>query len=140
MNKIKLNKCSYLSLAALVFTIASLILILVSNGVAGHGFAKFGEVVALAIISPIAVLATGALSVKFGGHHFATVIAGGVAIILITATLGSIIFQRSAMIAAQFTYDKVNQIGWKALIPSLIAIGTSLIADVALITGAFLKD
>ncbi|MCQ2772768.1 MAG: hypothetical protein MJ238_05815 [Bacilli bacterium] len=136
--KIKLPIITYIIAAFL--SLASLVSIIISNSVAGYQMSGYALTLIPLILAILACGASIAYSFLPKKNEIVKVALGFVAICLICWAFGNIILQRSELLAAQFTYDKVNKIGWQALIPSLISIGLSVLSAISITIGAFLKD
>lgn len=136
--KIKSTSITYIIATAL--SIASLICITISNSIEGYSLTNPALAFSSAIISILLCVAGFIVNLRSDINEIVRGCIGLLAICLLSVYFGSIILQRSELVASQFTYDRVNTLGWQALIPSLVSIGLSLLAAISITIGAFLKD
>ncbi|MCQ2797455.1 MAG: hypothetical protein MJ241_03220 [Bacilli bacterium] len=136
--KIKAKSLTYIIASALL--VASLVAVIISNSVEGYAMSGFALTLTPLIIGIVLSIFAAVYPKILKENEFVKIILGLTIICLICWSFGNIILQRSELVAAQFTYDKVNKIGWQALIPSLISIGLSVLSTISVIIGSFLKD
>ena len=77
---------------------------------------------------------------KFGNHDFISTAAVVGAIALFSAVIGAMILERILMIAGLFSYNSQNMTGWSVFYAIVVCAVALVIANVALIIGAFTKS
>lgn len=139
--KFKFNFSFIIESLVALFTILSLVCLLISNSVNKYGLINIWGLVILLVLCIIIVIVQMFL-IHFrdiNSHHIVNVSLGILFFVLIFITFTMLLNQRVDLIASQFTYDKVNIEGWNALIPSLISLGGMIISSVILTINAFLN-
>lgn len=99
-----------------------------------HGFTKLICMGVGGII--LAIVAIWAPN-KFGNHDIISTIAVVGAVALDTSMIGGMITERILLIAGLFSYNSQNMVGWSVFYATVTAIVALLVANIALIIGAF---
>lgn len=144
MNRIEskkfLSASFILPAVAFVGALVGLIAVLISNAVPGFSIGGIVWVVLELVGALVCVAAAIALSLLFEDKQIFVFVLNLAALALLMLAFGGVIVQRAILASAQFTYDKENALGWSALIPSFVTIGTCLVSAVLLTVNAFLSE
>lgn len=132
---------SWLNLFAAIAGIVGLIALIVSNSISSAYALKNAGLVTLMAIGGILLALVAIWSpTKFGNHDFISTIAVVGAIALFSAVIGKMILDRILMIAGLFSYNSQNMTGWSVFYAVVTGAVALVIANVALIIGAFTKS
>lgn len=134
------NIAFYLTVVAFILTIVGIIMSCLSNGVETYEMMSLGAILACAIIAAVLLALSVWLADKFGAKHFLTEIVLVAAMILLMVAIAYLISERAVLAGYQFTYEKDNMEGWKALDEAIAALALFLVSAILLIVGAFFKD
>ena len=129
---------SWLNLFATVAGIVGLIALIVSNSISSAYALKNAGLVTVMGIGGILLALVAILSpMKFGNHDLISTVAVVGAIALFSAVIGSMILDRILMIAGLFSYNSQNMTGWSVFYAVVAGAVALVIANLALIVGAF---
>ncbi|MBQ1772266.1 MAG: hypothetical protein IKD62_05655 [Oscillospiraceae bacterium] len=132
---------SWLNLFAAVAGIVGLIALIVSNSISSaYALKSAGLVTVMAIGGILLALVAIWSPTKFGNHDFISTAAVVGAIALFSAVIGAMILERILMIAGLFSYNSQNMTGWSVFYAIVVCAVALVIANVALIIGAFTKS
>ena len=132
---------SWLNLFAAIAGIVGLIALIVSNSISfAYALKNAGLVTLMAIGGILLALVAIWSPTKFGNHDFISTIAVVGAIALFSAVIGKMILDRILMIAGLFSYNSQNMTGWSVFYAVVTGAVALVIANVALIIGAFTKS
>ena len=132
---------SWLNLFAAIAGIVGLIALIVSNNISfAYALKNAGLVTLMAIGGILLALVAIWSPTKFGNHDFISTIAVVGAIALFSAVIGKMILDRILMIAGLFSYNSQNMTGWSVFYAVVTGAVALVIANVALIIGAFTKS
>lgn len=132
---------SWLNLFAAVAGIVGLIALIVSNSIfSAYALKSAGLVTVMAIGGILLALVAIWSPTKFGNHDFISTAAVVGAIALFSAVIGAMILERILMIAGLFSYNSQNMTGWSVFYAIVVCAVALVIANVALIIGAFTKS
>lgn len=132
---------SWLNLFAAVAGIVGLVAVIVSNNISSaYALKNTGLVTVMAVGGILLALVAIWSPTKFGNHDFISTAAVIGAIALFSAVIGSMILERILMIAGLFSYNSQNMTGWSVFYAIVVCAVALVIANVALIIGAFTKS
>lgn len=132
---------SWLNLFAAVAGIVGLVAVIVSNNISSaYALKNTGLVTVMAVCGILLALVAIWSPTKFGNHDFISTAAVIGAIALFSAVIGSMILERILMIAGLFSYNSQNMTGWSVFYAIVVCAVALVIANVALIIGAFTKS
>ncbi len=132
---------SWLNLFAAVAGIVGLVALIVSNSISSaYALKSAGLVTVMAIGGILLALVAIWSPTKFGNHDFISTAAVVGAIALFSAVIGAMILERILMIAGLFSYNSQNMTGWSVFYAIVVCAVALVIANVALIIGAFTKS
>lgn len=132
---------SYFNILAAIHGIVGIVAaVICSNMTVTYSLGNLGKVVFLAVCGSVLAVLAVALPNKFGNHDILGTVSVLAAIVLFTSAFGNVLAERILLIAGLFSYDSVNTVGWKVFYVTVVAIAAFLIADLALIIGAFTKS
>ena len=132
---------SWLNLFAAIAGIVGLIALIVSNSISSaYALKNAGLVTVMAVGGILLALVAIWSPTKFGNHDFISTIAVVGAIALFSAVIGKMILDRILMIAGLFSYNSQNMTGWSVFYAVVTGAVALVIANVALIIGAFTKS
>ncbi len=137
----KLSVGSYLNVIAAVAGIVGLIAMIVSNGVSSaYALKTAGMLTLMGVCGILLALVAVWSPTKFGNHDYISTVAVVAAVALFMAIVGTMILDRILMIAGLFSYNSQNMTGWSVFYAIVVCAVALVIANVALIIGAFTKS
>ena len=129
----------WLNAVAIVFTLVGTILLISTSATPGYSIPSSGLGIAFAVLAIIFAGGSIALARKFGETHPIPSVLGLAALIFNVIAIAVIILGRANLAASLLTFDSYNSIGWSVFAVSISALIFFLLADIALIVGAFLS-
>lgn len=127
----------WLGAVAALFTLIATILLIVTCSTPGYSVSSSGLGITFAVLAIILAAAAVFTALKLGDAHPVPSVLGLAALVFNVVAIAVIILGRANLAASLFTFDSHNAIGWSVLGVSIASLVLFLLADIALIVGAF---
>lgn len=128
------------SVLTAIATIAAILGLCLSCSVQGYDLALKPLYIVVLVAALVLVVVALLLSLRLGSHNLIVTVLRLAALILIAYVFANTILARATLAVSQFTYDSVNEVGWKALYYVFLCLGGCLVAELSLVVGAFFTD
>jgi lysylphosphatidylglycerol synthetase-like protein (DUF2156 family) len=132
-----MKKTVIVSLITLVCIAVAVVGLNLSCAVQGYNLNEKDLYIALLIVAAALVLLSLLLSLILSPLNVVVTLFNLVALGLLAYVFTNVILARATLVAAQFTYDSVNQLGWQALRYIFVCLGGCLLAELLIVVGAF---
>ncbi len=128
------------ALAALTGLVGLIAAFVSSSMTTTYTLGNLPQIALLSVCGIVLSVLAALLPLRFGSRDLLGSASVLGAIALYTAAFGSVLAERILLIAGLFSYDSVNTVGWQVFYATCVSFAGFLIADLALIIGAFLEN
>lgn len=136
----KLGVSFYLTAIAALLVIAGFVAMIVSHCVPDNALTYATLVIGVGVAAIILSIAYVIVGMKAGNQSVITYIIGLLVTVAIAAFIGLLIFERSWLASAIFTWDPYNTNGWTAFYITVASGVLYLLAEIVLIVSGFLGE